>query len=217
MSKTQLGRTRAIRHNHSSIPGSQTQVHQKFRYRPLEINYVIIHENFERHDARMSKICSYCIRQGARFDAVHICFGHALPWTRVIGKTYVSLMDAKMKGSRPLTIVIKLGEKCSLRIQHDSFSKSSGTNTYRSSGTSSIVDEHTREPILSILTLIVETAVRLVKDGHGVIIVSSGAVGVGLRHMDVQKRPEHLPKIQVCGTESRAFTIGKSGRELTSK
>lgn len=60
------------------------------------------------------------------------------------------------------------------------------------------MDEKTREPILSILTLIVETAVRLVKDGHGVIIVSSGAVGVGLRHMDVPSRPEHLPKIQVC-------------------
>lgn len=60
------------------------------------------------------------------------------------------------------------------------------------------MDEDTREPILSILTLIVETAAKLLKDGHRVIIVSSGAVGVGLRRMDVECRPKHLPAIQVC-------------------
>ncbi|OAX78049.1 glutamate 5-kinase [Emergomyces africanus] len=76
-----------------------------------------------------------------------------------------------MKGQRAFTIVIKLG-------------------------TSSIVDEVTHEPILSILTLIVETAAKLLRDGHRVIIVSSGAVGVGLRRMDVDTRPTHLPRIQ---------------------
>lgn len=76
-----------------------------------------------------------------------------------------------MKGPKPLTIVIKLG-------------------------TSSIVDEKTHEPLLSVLTLIVETAVKLHKDGHKVIIVSSGAIGVGLRRMDLDKRPKHLPRIQ---------------------
>ena len=64
-------------------------------------------------------------------------------------------------------------------------------------GTSSIVDEKTHEPLLSILTSIVETAVKLRKDGHKVIIVSSGAIGVGLRRMDVDKRPKHLSKLQV--------------------
>ncbi|KAF7897658.1 uncharacterized protein EAF01_008624 [Botrytis porri] len=77
----------------------------------------------------------------------------------------------KMKPPKPLTIVIKLG-------------------------TSSIVDEKTHEPLLSILSLIVETAVRLHKDGHKVIIVSSGAIGVGLRRMDLDKRPKHLPRVQ---------------------
>ncbi|TVY41575.1 Glutamate 5-kinase [Lachnellula occidentalis] len=76
-----------------------------------------------------------------------------------------------MKGPKALTIVIKLG-------------------------TSSIVHEKTHEPLLSILSLIVETAVKLHKDGHKVIIVSSGAIGVGLRRMDVDKRPKHLPRIQ---------------------
>ncbi|KAM0465285.1 hypothetical protein ACHAPV_002286 [Trichoderma viride] len=48
----------------------------------------------------------------------------------------------------------------------------------------SIVDETTHEPLLPILTLIVDTAVKLRKDGHRVVIVSSGAIGVGLRRMD---------------------------------
>nr|KMM65573.1 glutamate 5-kinase [Coccidioides posadasii RMSCC 3488] len=86
-----------------------------------------------------------------------------------------------MKGtSKALTIVIKLG-------------------------TSSIVDEHTREPILSILTLIVEMATKLHKDGHRVIIVSSGAVGVGLRKMDIEQRPKHLPCIQLMGIWDSLF------------
>ncbi|RYP45378.1 hypothetical protein DL768_008268 [Monosporascus sp. mg162] len=76
-----------------------------------------------------------------------------------------------MKGPKPLIVVIKLG-------------------------TSSIVDEKTHEPVLSNLTLIVETAVKLRKDGHRVIIVSSGAIGVGLRRMDVERRPKHLSKLQ---------------------
>jgi glutamate 5-kinase len=77
-------------------------------------------------------------------------------------------------------------------------------------GTSSIVDEKTHEPLLSILTLIVETAVKLRKDGHRVIIVSSGAIGVGLRRMDVEKRPKHLSKLQVCFLLMRSTVYGMS-------
>ncbi|KAF4124195.1 glutamate 5-kinase [Geosmithia morbida] len=75
------------------------------------------------------------------------------------------------KGGRHLTVVIKLG-------------------------TSSIVDEKTHEPLLPILTLIVDTAVKLQKSGHRVVIVSSGAIGVGLRRMDVDKKPKHLAQLQ---------------------
>lgn len=64
-------------------------------------------------------------------------------------------------------------------------------------GSSSIVDEETREPLLSVITLIVETAVKLRQDGHRVVIVSSGAIAVGLRRMDVGNKPKHLPRIQV--------------------
>lgn len=63
-------------------------------------------------------------------------------------------------------------------------------------GTSSIVDEKTHEPLLPILTLIVDTAVKLQKSGHRVVIVSSGAIGVGLRRMDVDNKPKHLAQLQ---------------------
>ncbi|KAH8805633.1 Aspartate/glutamate/uridylate kinase [Xylogone sp. PMI_703] len=76
-----------------------------------------------------------------------------------------------MKGPKSLTVVIKLG-------------------------TSSIVDEKTHKPLLSTLSLIVETAVKLREDGHKVIIVSSGAIGVGLQRMDMEKRPKHLRALQ---------------------
>lgn len=74
-------------------------------------------------------------------------------------------------------------------------------------GTSSIVDEKTHEPLLSTLSLIVETAVKLRKDGHKVIIVSSGAIGVGLRRMDLDKRPKHLPRIQARDLHIQAEDI----------
>ncbi|KAF4762056.1 hypothetical protein N7455_000766 [Penicillium solitum] len=73
---------------------------------------------------------------------------------------------------------------------------SSGLTIVIKLGTSSIVDEKTHEPILSILTLIVETVTKLHRDGHRVVLVSSGAVGVGLRRMNVDQRPTYLPRIQ---------------------
>ena len=130
-----------------------------------------------------------------------------------------------MKGPRSLGVVIKLGKyliwaadiSLSLFNQRLSFTPSHthtppppgaylGASPPRDGlpsltpyppGTSSIVDEKSHEPLLSILSLIVETAVKLRKDGHRVIIVSSGAIGVGLRRMDREKRPKHLSKLQV--------------------
>jgi glutamate 5-kinase len=58
------------------------------------------------------------------------------------------------------------------------------------------VDEQTHEPLLPILGVIVETCVKLLHDGHRVVLVSSGAIGVGLRRMDMGKRPKHLPQVQ---------------------
>ncbi|KAK2050444.1 glutamate 5-kinase [Colletotrichum somersetense] len=80
-------------------------------------------------------------------------------------------MKQHREGQKPLTVVLKLG-------------------------TSSIVDEKTHQPLLSILSLIVETAVKLRKDGHRVVIVSSGAIGVGLLRMEMGRRPKHLSTLQ---------------------
>ncbi len=115
-----------------------------------------------------------------------------------------------MRKPRSLGIVIKLGrstQKISPKKCSRGFRGEIGTRRCRivinlliflPIGTSSIVDEETHEPRLSVLALIVETAVRLRKDGHKVVIVSSGAIGVGLRRMDIDRRPKHLGKLQVC-------------------
>ncbi|KAK3678248.1 Glutamate 5-kinase [Recurvomyces mirabilis] len=63
-------------------------------------------------------------------------------------------------------------------------------------GTSSIVNETTHEPLLSTLSTIVETAVSLHDEGHRIIICSSGAIGMALRQMNLERRPKHLPQVQ---------------------
>ncbi|TFK45554.1 glutamate 5-kinase [Heliocybe sulcata] len=59
-------------------------------------------------------------------------------------------------------------------------------------GTSSIVHEKTHKPLLSTLSAIVETVVHLKAQGHRVVLVSSGAIGVGLQRMDMESRPKGL-------------------------
>ncbi|KAI8820000.1 Aspartate/glutamate/uridylate kinase [Fimicolochytrium jonesii] len=59
-------------------------------------------------------------------------------------------------------------------------------------GTSSICSETTFNPRLATLSLLVETVVSLRDAGHKVVIVSSGAVGTGLRRLGIGKRPKHL-------------------------
>ncbi|KAI0668403.1 glutamate 5-kinase [Trametes maxima] len=63
-------------------------------------------------------------------------------------------------------------------------------------GTSSIVHETTHQPLLSTLSAIVETVVHLRAQGHKVVLVSSGAIGVGLKRMEVATRPKALSKKQ---------------------
>ncbi|KAL7753759.1 Glutamate 5-kinase [Sorochytrium milnesiophthora] len=59
-------------------------------------------------------------------------------------------------------------------------------------GTSSICDEKTHFPRLSILAKLVETIVQC----HKVVLVTSGAIGVGLKAMDMPTRPKKLAKLQ---------------------
>ncbi|KAF8808021.1 glutamate 5-kinase [Phlegmacium glaucopus] len=77
-------------------------------------------------------------------------------------------MDSNLrKAIAPCTIVIKLG-------------------------TSSIVHETTHQPLLSTLSAVVETVVDLKRHGHKVVLVSSGAIGVGLKRMDMESKPKNL-------------------------
>ena len=96
-----------------------------------------------------------------------------------------------MKGHKHLTIVIKLG------MGVLGTAKCINANNPETLGTSSIVDEKYHQPLTSTLALIVETAVKLRRDGHRVVIVSSGAIGMAMGIMDVEKRPKDLPSIQV--------------------
>ncbi|CAR27306.1 ZYRO0C13794p [Zygosaccharomyces rouxii] len=86
--------------------------------------------------------------------------------------------------SKPYTIVIKLGS-------------------------SSLVDATTKEPKLSLMSLIVETVVALRRIGHRVIIVSSGGIAVGLKTLGLDKRPKRLPEIQAVAAVGQGRLIGR--------
>ena len=57
--------------------------------------------------------------------------------------------------------------------------------------------EKTHQPLLSTLASVVETVIHLRSQGHKVILVSSGAIGVGLKRMDLDQRPKSLSGKQV--------------------
>ncbi|KAK9317392.1 Aspartate/glutamate/uridylate kinase [Lipomyces starkeyi] len=88
----------------------------------------------------------------------------------------------KHKDQKPLTIVIKLG-------------------------TSSICDEVTHEPRIANMSLIVETVVKLRREGHRVIIVSSAAIAMGLKRLDIPKRPKHLATVQAIAAVGQCRLI----------
>src|ERR1700735_4651209 len=64
-------------------------------------------------------------------------------------------------------------------------------------GTTSIVDEVTYQPLLSILSAVVEVVVQLLRQGHKVVIVSSAAIAVGMKRMRIPDRPKSLSGKQV--------------------
>lgn len=64
-------------------------------------------------------------------------------------------------------------------------------------GTSSIVSETSLQPQLALLSAIAEAVCALKTLGHRVVIVSSGAIGMGLKRMDLSKKPKALSEKQV--------------------
>lgn len=64
-------------------------------------------------------------------------------------------------------------------------------------GTSSICNEVTHFPLLSNLSAIVETVLGLRSLGHRVVLVTSAAVGTGLRRLNMPEKPSSLAARQV--------------------
>lgn len=63
-------------------------------------------------------------------------------------------------------------------------------------GTSSILSESTMQPKIKIMSSIVETVLQLRTAGHRVILVCSGAIGVGRVRMGMTERPKDLGERQ---------------------
>ncbi|CEH12897.1 glutamate 5-kinase [Ceraceosorus bombacis] len=91
------------------------------------------------------------------------------------------------------------------KAQHDaaaSTSTASAANPPRGKriviklGTSSILSSLTNQPKLSVLSSIVETCAALRKDGHSVVIVCSGAIGMGRLRMGLNEKPKSVGERQ---------------------
>ena len=59
-------------------------------------------------------------------------------------------------------------------------------------GTSSILSDVSLEPKIRIMASIVETVSQLRLRGHRVVLVCSGAIGVGRVRMGIKERPQEL-------------------------
>ncbi|OBA23067.1 glutamate 5-kinase [Metschnikowia bicuspidata var. bicuspidata NRRL YB-4993] len=75
-------------------------------------------------------------------------------------------------------------------------------------GTSSLVDEHTREPRIANMANIVETAVRLRRAGHRIILVSSGAIAFGMKRVGLAEKPTQLAAVQALASIGQGRLIG---------
>ncbi|QID88016.1 hypothetical protein GRS66_010720 [Saccharomyces pastorianus] len=76
-------------------------------------------------------------------------------------------------------------------------------------GSSSLVDESTKEPKLSTMTLIVETVTNLKRMGHKVIIVSSGGIAVGLDALNIPHKPKQLSEVQAIAAVGQGRLIAR--------
>ncbi|KAI8875033.1 hypothetical protein K501DRAFT_78937 [Backusella circina FSU 941] len=64
-------------------------------------------------------------------------------------------------------------------------------------GTSSICNEVTHFPLLSNLSSLVEAVLELKANGHRIVLVTSAAVGTGLRRLNMAEKPSKLAARQV--------------------
>ncbi|KAI5957353.1 PRO1 [Candida jiufengensis] len=75
-------------------------------------------------------------------------------------------------------------------------------------GSSSLVDAVTREPRIANMSHIVETITKLRRQGHKIIIVSSGAIAFGMKVMKLEKKPSKLSAVQALASIGQGRLIG---------
>ncbi|WPK24372.1 hypothetical protein PUMCH_001643 [Australozyma saopauloensis] len=75
-------------------------------------------------------------------------------------------------------------------------------------GTSSLVDEVTREPRIANMSNIVETVVKLRRAGHRIVLVSSGAIAVGMKRVGWSEKPTKLAAVQALASIGQGRLIG---------
>lgn len=75
-------------------------------------------------------------------------------------------------------------------------------------GTSSLVDEITLEPRIANMSLIVETIVNLRRQGHKIVVVSSGAIAFGMKRVGLTKKPSKLAAVQALASIGQGRLIG---------
>jgi glutamate 5-kinase len=99
-------------------------------------------------------------------------------------------------------------------MTHESSSSSSPSMTQKTYtiviklGTSSLVDEVTREPRIANMSLIVETIVNLRRQGHKIVVVSSGAIAFGMKRVGLSKKPTKLAAVQALASIGQGRLIG---------
>lgn len=75
-------------------------------------------------------------------------------------------------------------------------------------GSLSLVDEVTREPRIANMSNIVETAVKLRRAGHRIVIVSSGAIAMGMKRVGLDTKPKELAAVQALASVGQGRLIG---------
>lgn len=76
-------------------------------------------------------------------------------------------------------------------------------------GSSSLVNPDTKEPRLSIMSKMVETVATLKRQGHKVVIVSSGGVAMGMNAMRLDTKPSEISEIQAIAAIGQGRLISK--------
>ena len=77
-------------------------------------------------------------------------------------------------------------------------------------GTSSLARPETGQLALSTIAALVETVCKLIGQGHRVVLVSSGAIGVGCSRLGLTERPKKMALKQAI-----AAVLGYVGPDLS--